>query len=64
MNNRISPALFTPVTTAFVFCVVARGGTFAPIIHAVDESAAWAKLVSEYHLQGVLSIELSRDNLG
>ncbi|WP_087670662.1 hypothetical protein [Caballeronia humi] len=59
-TNRALAAHLAPIVdTTFVFCVVARGGSFAPIIHVADEPAAWAKLVSEYRLQGVASIELA-----
>lgn len=59
MDRALAAHLAPVVATAFVFCVVSRGGSFAPIIHAADEPAAWAKLAREYNLQGVLSIELA-----
>lgn len=59
MDRALAAHLAPAVTTTFVFCVVGRGGSFAPIIHAATESAAWVKLTGEYSLQGVLSIELA-----
>jgi hypothetical protein len=50
----LRPAVRTSVT--FVFCVECEGGTFAPIITARDEPAAWVKLTREYALCGVRSI--------
>ena len=59
--DRADVALLQPTTkttTTFIFTVSCEGGNFAPIIEAFDEPAAWQKLISEYQLRGVSSIEV------
>jgi hypothetical protein len=51
----------TPAVGTFIFMIESKGGNFAPIINAPDERTAWRKLVHEYQLSGVQSIEVSRE---